>query len=63
MKITLISKMLMEMLNQTKEELDRYSVCNDTEGFMEIEAVGGCPPQLYPGKKMTLTTETCYTRI
>jgi hypothetical protein len=37
----------------------RYSVYSDTNGFMEIEAAGGCPVEFTPGTvmKVEVTTE------
>ncbi len=40
----------------------RYSVYNDPGGFMEVEAVGGCPEIIYPGMKISVTVETIYTQ-
>lgn len=40
----------------------RYSVYNDTNGFMEIEAAGGCPRRLEPGVTLTLTVHTRFSK-
>ncbi len=36
----------------------RYSVYNDASGFMEIEAVGGCPAELVPGTELSFVHVT-----
>ena len=36
----------------------RYSVYSDTDRFMEIEAVGGCPAIMRPNSEMSLTVST-----
>ncbi|MCE6990192.1 DUF6786 family protein [Dyadobacter sp. CY323] len=36
----------------------RYSVYSDTNDFMEIEAVGGCPETLSPGAKLSIDVTT-----
>ncbi len=36
----------------------RYSVYSDRSGFMEIEAVGGCPKVLRPGDTMSVAVST-----
>lgn len=36
----------------------RYSVYSDPSGFMEIEAVGGCPTIIVPGAELTVDIET-----
>ena len=36
----------------------RYSVYSDTTGFMEIEAVGGCPEVIQPNTEMSLRVNT-----
>jgi hypothetical protein len=38
----------------------RYSVYNDTSGFMEIEAAGGCPALLRPDGVMSIAVSTRY---
>jgi hypothetical protein len=38
----------------------RYSVYSDTAGFMEIEAVGGCPESLAPDTEMSILITTRY---
>ena len=40
----------------------RYSVYTDTQGFMEIEAAGGCPAVLVPGGELRLEVQTVYER-
>lgn len=40
----------------------RYSVYSDTSGFMEIEAVGGCPAVLRPGDELSVTVTTRFAR-
>lgn len=40
----------------------RYSVYSDTNGFMEIEAVGGCPQALEPGMELSVEITTEYRR-
>jgi len=40
----------------------RYSVYNDANGFMEIEAAGGCPDIIEPGMKLSLVVLTEYSR-
>ena len=40
----------------------RYSVYSDMNGFMEIEAVGGCPPALDPGAVMSVEVITEYRK-
>jgi hypothetical protein len=39
-----------------------YSVYCDTSGFMEIEAVGGCPAVLRPDSEMSVLVTTRYTK-
>ncbi len=41
----------------------RYSVCSDTNHFMEIEAVGGCPAVLRPNTEMCMTAHTRFARV
>jgi hypothetical protein len=41
----------------------RYSVYSDMNGFMEIEAVGGCPPVLEPGAVLPVEVITEYRKI
>lgn len=38
----------------------RYSVYADPDGFMEIEAVGGCPADLQPGTELHVSVSTTY---
>lgn len=38
----------------------RYSVYSDTDGFMEIEAAGGCPARLTPGLQLCVEVTTEY---
>jgi len=38
----------------------RYSVYADPGGFMEIEAVGGCPTHLHPGTELQVSVSTRY---
>ena len=40
----------------------RYSVYSDTAGFMEIEAVGGCPPVIQPNTEMSVGVSTRFER-
>jgi hypothetical protein len=40
----------------------RYSVYSDPAGFMEIEAVGGCPSVIRPGTTMSVKVGTKYER-
>lgn len=40
----------------------RFSVYGDTNGFMEIEAAGGCPETISPGTTSSLVVETTYQR-
>jgi len=40
----------------------RYSVYSDTAGFMEIEAVGGCPPVIWPNSEMSVMVSTRFIR-
>jgi len=40
----------------------RYSVYSDTNGFMEIEAVGGCPQMVNPGMELKVEITTEYRR-
>ena len=39
----------------------RYSVYSDTDGFMEIEAAGGCPAVMRPNLEMSLTVSTRFS--
>ena len=39
----------------------RYSVYSDTDGLMEMEAVGGCPDKLLHGTVLKLTVSTIYS--
>lgn len=41
----------------------RYSVYSDPAGFMEIEAVGGCPAVLRPGVELSVEVNTRFERI
>lgn len=41
----------------------RYSVYSDTDGFMEIEAAGGCPPVLRPEVALEFRCLTTYGRL
>lgn len=38
----------------------RYSVYGDPSGFMEIEAVGGCPEELIPNLELSVSVTTSY---
>jgi hypothetical protein len=38
----------------------RYSIYSDTDGFMEIEAAGGCPENMVPGSIMSVEVITEY---
>lgn len=38
----------------------RYSVYGDPSGFMEIEAVGGCPKELIPNQELSVSVTTSY---
>lgn len=40
----------------------RYSVYNDNDGFMEIEAAGGCPEIIHEGTEMKVTVETTFIK-
>lgn len=40
----------------------RYSVYSDTNGFMEIEAVGGCPDIIDPGSELSIVITTEYRK-
>jgi hypothetical protein len=40
----------------------RYSVYSDTDNFMEIEAVGGCPAVIRPNVEMSLEVNTRFSR-
>jgi len=40
----------------------RYSVYCDTAGFMEIEAVGGCPAVIQPNTELSLAVTTRFAR-
>jgi hypothetical protein len=40
----------------------RYSVYSDTAGFMEIEAVGGCPAVIQPNTELSLEVTTRFAR-
>lgn len=40
----------------------RYSIYNDANGFMEIEAAGGMPPVLRPGACLSMIVTTAYSR-
>jgi hypothetical protein len=40
----------------------RYSVYSDTGGFMEIEAVGGCPAVLEPEQELSVAITTKYSK-
>ncbi|MBW7840849.1 MAG: hypothetical protein H3C36_14700 [Chitinophagaceae bacterium] len=41
----------------------RFSIYNDNSGFMEIEAVGGCPEKTVPGTVLSVEVETSYGLI
>ncbi len=41
----------------------RYSIYSDTENFMEIEAVGGCPETILPGTEMKIAVTTQFSKI
>lgn len=41
----------------------RYSVYSDPARFMEIEAVGGCPPVIRPGTELRLVVTTRFRRV
>lgn len=41
----------------------RYSVYNDNNGFMEIEAVGGCPEIIQKGTEMNITIITTFAKV
>lgn len=41
----------------------RYSVYNDNNGFMEIEAVGGCPEIIQKGTEMNVTIITTFAKV
>ncbi|MGV8136564.1 MAG: hypothetical protein AB2L20_15250 [Mangrovibacterium sp.] len=41
----------------------RYSIYNDTENFMEIEAVGSCPETIFPGTEMKIAVTTQFSKI
>lgn len=41
----------------------RFSVYNDNSGFMEIEAVGGCPEIIQPGTVLSVEVETSYRLV
>jgi hypothetical protein len=41
----------------------KFSIYNDNSGFMEIEAVGGCPQIIAPGTVLSLEVETSYGLI
>lgn len=41
----------------------RYSIYSDTENFMEIEAVGGCPETILPGTEMKIAVTTQFLKI
>lgn len=41
----------------------RFSIYNDSTGFMEIEAVGGCPDIITPGATLSVEVETSYRLI
>ncbi len=38
----------------------RYSIYSDSSGFMEIEAVGGCPDIIFPGTELCVSVNTKY---
>jgi hypothetical protein len=38
----------------------RFSIYNDSAGFMEIEAAGGCPEIIHPGTVLSIDVETSY---
>ncbi|MEC3879522.1 DUF6786 family protein [Parapedobacter sp. 10938] len=38
----------------------RYSIYSDSNGFMEIEAVGGCPDIIFPGTTLCVSVNTKY---
>jgi hypothetical protein len=41
----------------------RYSVYSDDSGFMEIEAVGGCPAIILPGSELKVAVCTRFTKM
>lgn len=41
----------------------RYSVYSDLAGFMEIEAVGGCPAVIQPNTELRLAVTTRFSRV
>jgi len=41
----------------------RFSIYNDSSGFMEIEAVGGCPDVITPGTVLSVEVETSYQLV
>lgn len=45
------------------ERRTRYSVYSDTNGFMEIEAAGGCPEVLDPGDCLSVDISTAYRQL
>lgn len=40
----------------------RYSVYSDTENFMEIESVGGCPELILPNTELKVSVSTKYSK-
>lgn len=40
----------------------RYSIYNDSNGFMELEAVGLCPEILFPGTELSVLVSTEFSR-
>ncbi len=40
----------------------RYSIYNDSDGFMELEAVGRCPENLLPETELSVIVSTEFTR-
>jgi hypothetical protein len=44
------------------DKVVRYSVYTDTDGFMEVEAAGGCPEIFKPGTTMSVEILTEYLR-
>ncbi|RIH65017.1 hypothetical protein D1164_10535 [Mariniphaga sediminis] len=40
----------------------RYSIYSDTDNFMEIEAVGGCPEIILPGTELKVSVSTKFFR-
>lgn len=45
-----------------KDRATRFSVYSDSNGFMEIEAAGGCANTLKPATELSVTVHTSYSR-